>query len=450
MTLRDTYLVTYHPKIVLMPNFIKKPCRHCQKIFQPSKTTHDFCCDGCRTKSHREQNNIEEPSFLSSPKKPKEYSIVGEDIAVPSAVVIQPVQPTTNVNFGDIGITAYFANPEYVKAVKDYQACTKNTRFLIEKSEKSTSEIYRLEGKAAKMQGILLGGLATLGLGFTTIYFNAKNTNPLWYLLLIPAVIVGAIAGAALSVAAFFGSEKAVKLVEVAQKKEELLQLDKEIEVSKSLEKEIIIQRDAVQKQIAKYDIVTKNENYTEFQEVTGANAISLESLKNKHFKTLAFLDKWKELVGTPEANFCMMVYGKPGHGKSYFTLEFSEYLASNFGMILFNSSEEGASLSLKNKIVNFKMDNIYLGNAMNLNSLQVLLAQSAYKFVIIDSINHMNITAEDLRKLRGLHPTKAFICILQATKSGDFKGSNEFEHDADISIKIEDRKSECMKTRYK
>lgn len=95
-------------------------------------------------------------------------------------------------------------------------------------------------------------------------------------------------------------------------------------------------------------------------------------------------------------------------------------------------------------------MDNIYLGDAMNLSSLQHLLTNSSYKFVVIDSVSHMSITPKELRKLRALHPTKAFICILQATKSGDFKGSNEFEHDAEISIKIEDRKAECMKTRYK
>ena len=145
-----------------------------------------------------------------------------------------------------------------------------------------------------------------------------------------------------------------------------------------------------------------------------------------------------------------MIVYGKPGQGKSYFTLELSEYLASNFGTVLFNSSEEGASLSLQNKINNFNMENIFLGSADHVNSLQFLLTQSPYKFVVIDSVNHMNITSEDLRKLRGLHPSIAFICILQSTKSGDFKGSNEYEHDADVSIKIDSRTPECMKTRYK
>ena len=111
--------------------------------------------------------------------------------------------------------------------------------------------------------------------------------------------------------------------------------------------------------------------------------------------------------------------------------------------------SQEGASLSLKNKVTHFTVDNIYLGDAMNLSSLQYLLTNSSYKFVVIDSVNHMSITPKELRKLRALHPTKAFICILQATKEGNFKGSNEFEHDVDISIKIENRKPQCKKSRY-
>ena len=120
--------------------------------------------------------------------------------------------------------------------------------------------------------------------------------------------------------------------------------------------------------------------------------------------------------------------------------------LPTLFDALLFNSSEEGASLSLKNQVTHFTVKNIYLGDAMNLSSLQHLLIDSPYQFVVIDSINHMSITPKELRKLRGLHPTKAFICILQATKDGNFKGSNEFEHDTDISIKIEHRKPVCKK----
>ena len=70
-------------------------------------------------------------------------------------------------------------------------------------------------------------------------------------------------------------------------------------------------------------------------------------------------------------------------------------------------------------------------------------------QFIIIDSINHINITPKDLQKLPRLHPTIVFICILQAIKRSNFKASNVLEHDADISIKIENGKPKCMKNCY-
>jgi hypothetical protein len=433
-----------------MPKFPKRACSSCGTIFQPRSEVHEYCSNACRTEGHRKRHAIEEPSFLNNHKKLSEPSrqVVGNS-SIQSLNV--PLSTTDRMpNFSDIGVTEYIANPAYVKAVKEYHACTENTFLLEKKVQDLKLELHKLNGGMSKIRGAVLGFLVTVSTGFLAIYLKGKNANPLWYLLLIPAAIGGAIAGATLAVASYFGSDKAQKLAIAYEKEKEILQVEQEILASKAKEKDIKIERDAVQKQIAKYEKISRDEDFVDFQDVTNQKAISLESLKSKKFKTLDFSDQWETLIGTPEANFCMMVYGKPGQGKSYFTLKLSEYLASNFGTVLFNSSEEGSSLSLQNKIANFNMENIFLGSADHINSLQFLLTQSLYKFVVIDSVNHMNITPEDLRKLRGLHPTKSFICILQSTKSGDFKGSNEYEHDADISIKIDNRKAECMKTRYK
>ena len=433
-----------------MPKFPKRAYSMCGTIFQPHSQVHEYCSGSCRTEGHRKRHSIEEPSFLSNAKKLTETppKVVEDVVSLQSPN--KPHSTTDSVpDFADIGVTEYIPNPSYVKAEKAYYACIENTILLENKRQELESELYKLNGGMSKTRGAVLGFLGAVSTGFLAIYFKAKNTNLLWYLLIIPAAIIGTIAGGALAVAAHFGSEKAQKLAIASEKEKEILQVEQEILDSKAKEKDIKIERDAVQKQIARYEKISQDVIYDDFQDLTNQKAISLESLKSKKFKTLDFSDKWQELIGTPEANFCMMVYGKPGQGKSYFTLELSEYLASNFGTVLFNSSEEGSSLSLQNKIANFNMENIFLGSADHVNSLQFLLTQSPYKFVVIDSINHMNITPEDLRKLRGLHPSKAFICILQSTKGGDFKGSNEYEHDADISIKIENRTPECMKTRY-
>jgi hypothetical protein len=434
---------------IIMLKLSKKACLACGSIFQPRTEVHEYCCNACRTAGHRKRHAIEEPLFLKGASKPIVTTLkVVENVSVksPNKFDAKPVIPP---DFTDIGVTVYIANPAFVNSAKEYQICVENTAILEKKRQALKREIDKLNGRSSKAKGAIFGGVAAVSFALTKIS-KRKIVNPIVFIYLLPIAFVGGIIGKSLAAVAHFGSKKAQKLAEADEKEIELLQIEQQILISKGKEKDVKIERDAVQQQIARYDKISKDEDFVPYQDVTNQNAISLESLKNKKFKTLPFSDKWQDLIGTPEANFCMMVYGKPGQGKSYFTLELSEYLASNFGDVLFNSSEEGSSLSLQNKVVNLNPENIFLGRADDIKSLQFLLTQSPYKFVVIDSINHMNITPEDLRKLRGLHPTKGFICIFQSTKSGDFKGSNEYEHDADISIKIENRKAECMKTRYK
>ncbi|PWK15748.1 hypothetical protein LV89_04971 [Arcicella aurantiaca] len=431
-----------------MSKLSKKVCPACGSIFQKRSETHEYCSGACRTKAFRQRNEMEEPSFLHQSKKSEESSFKKESSSDATKVSHENIS-----DFSAIGITEYIPNPAYVRIAKEYSDCVKHTLELQSKREALQSEINLLNGTTAKIVGAFLGGLVVLAGGYAYMLFQTKKGNvikkTLFWILLIPTTIIGIVAGGALSVLTYFGSEKVQKLAKANEKEVEVLVLDQEILISQDKEKLLAIERDAIQKQIAKYDKVNQEGDYIPFEDVTPLKVTTLESLKNKKFKTLDFSGKWKDLVGTPEANFCLMVYGKPGQGKSYFTLELSEYLAHHFGKVLFNSSEEGSSLSLQNKINHFDMENIYLGDAKDITSLQYLLTQSPYKFVVIDSINHMSITPEDLRKLRGLHPDKGFICILQSTKSGDFKGGNEFEHDADISIRIDKRVADCKKTRY-
>jgi hypothetical protein len=431
-----------------MKSKTKKACLTCGSIFSQRNGSHEYCSNACRTKAFRKRNEIEEPCFLQPVKKSGAPFIKKE-----SSVDESKVSADTISDFSEIGITEYIPNPAYVRITKEHSDCIEHRLGLQRHKETLESDIHRLNGGTAKITGAILGGLLVLAGGYAYMVLQTKEGNAIkrtfFLLVLIPATIIGIIAGGALAVLIYFGSEKVQKLAKARVLALEVSSLDQEILTSQDKEKLLTIERDAIQKQIAKYDNISLKSKHVPFEDVSSQKAISLESLKSKKFKTLPFSGKWKDLMGTPEGNFYLMVYGKPGQGKSYFTLELSAYLAHHFGKVLFNSSEEGSSLSLQNKINNFDMENIYLGDAKDINSLQYLLSQSPYKFVVIDSVNHMSITPEDLRKLRGLHPDKGFICILQSTKSGDFKGGNEFEHDADISIKIDKRVAECKKTRY-
>lgn len=288
---------------------------------------------------------------MNNPHNPIDTSLkVGGNTPVQSNNILHATTHKT-LDFGDIGVTEYIPNPAYVKIAKEHQACLENIQTLEKKHQELNTEVKKLSGVNAKIIGAIIGSLTTVGLTFLFIYTKAKqgdrNQSSIWYLLLIPAGILGIIVGGALSVAAYFGSDKAKKIVASREKKLEILELDQEILVLKAKEKDVWIECNAVQKQIAKYAKIARDEDDIEFQNFTNQKAIPLESLKSKKFKTLDFSGKWKDLIGTPETNFCLMVYGKPGQDKSYFTLELSEYLASNFGTVLFNSSEEaGRSLT--------------------------------------------------------------------------------------------------------
>jgi hypothetical protein len=71
------------------------------------------------------------------------------------------------------------------------------------------------------------------------------------------------------------------------------------------------------------------------------------------------------------------------------------------------------------------------------------------YNFVFIDSINHLGIEAEQLEELRKSMPKTSFVGIMQSTKGGDFKGSQEFLHNADIKIEMEKPYAKQTKSRY-
>jgi hypothetical protein len=57
---------------------------------------------------------------------------------------------------------------------------------------------------------------------------------------------------------------------------------------------------------------------------------------------------------------------------------------------------------------------------------------------VFIDSVNYIRITPEDVEDIKAENPQTAFITIQQATKNGNFRGSQEFAHNCDMVIRVE------------
>ncbi|HLG28487.1 MAG TPA: hypothetical protein VI423_11965 [Paenisporosarcina sp.] len=178
---------------------------------------------------------------------------------------------------------------------------------------------------------------------------------------------------------------------------------------------------------------------------------ISSRELREMKYKCLNFQGKWKDFFGLPATVFHLAVHGKPGEGKSTFCIQFADYLAKNFGRVVYISGEEGFSKTLRDKVVNNKIDNphLFFADISSFEQIKNEIENNKFHFVFIDSLDTLRIDAVKLRELREHYPQSAFITISQSTKDGKMRGSQEIIHDTDIAAKVEDGMAITTKNRY-
>lgn len=173
-------------------------------------------------------------------------------------------------------------------------------------------------------------------------------------------------------------------------------------------------------------------------------NHILASDLMKQNLNFYDFSNSEFEFLSNPGIGFICLVTGEPFAGKTYFSLKFADFL-TNFGTVLFISNEEKMKFSLVNKlnfIFNGKEPKFVISDNFEIN--EVL----NYDFIFMDSINSIGASILDLKNLQSKN--KNIIGILQSTKNGDYKGSKELQHEADIMINIEKNKSvSVIKNRF-
>jgi hypothetical protein len=199
-------------------------------------------------------------------------------------------------------------------------------------------------------------------------------------------------------------------------------------------------------------ELIKHNQIDTDATEIqTNDKVISSKELREMNYKILNFESRWKDIFGQPAVVFHLAVHGKPGEGKSTFSIQFAHYLAENFGRVIYVSGEEGFSKTLRDKMMNNKAESEFLFFA-DCSSFEHIKerVENKFHFIFIDSLDTLRIDATKLRELKDLYPDSAFITISQSTKDGKMRGSNEIVHDADIAVKVEDGNATTTKNRFK
>ncbi|MHB8260476.1 MAG: P-loop NTPase family protein [Bacteroidia bacterium] len=155
----------------------------------------------------------------------------------------------------------------------------------------------------------------------------------------------------------------------------------------------------------------------------------------NMKFNTIGFTGKWLDFIGDPCKPFTAMVFGRPKMGKSYLCMELAGYLARNHGKVLYIAKEEKLDATLQKKLKDLQVQhpNLYVSDDM-------ISDLSGYDFVVIDSVNKMELEPDDLDRLKANNPGVSFLYVFQTTKSGVFRGSQHFQHDVDIVIEIPEK----------
>lgn len=165
-------------------------------------------------------------------------------------------------------------------------------------------------------------------------------------------------------------------------------------------------------------------------------------AIENKHFEVLDFKGKWEGFFGRPELHFKFMFYGRPGNGKSTLALQLAGYLSNELGKrVLYVAKEEGFGYTLQEKIIRLGVSNPNLFLADN-----VPADLSAYDVVFLDSVNTLGLEPEDLG---ALPQDKAYVYVFQSTKDGKYMGKQEYAHNADAVVKIEQMTATKDKNRF-
>lgn len=180
---------------------------------------------------------------------------------------------------------------------------------------------------------------------------------------------------------------------------------------------------------------------------------IDTDTYKEKNIPSLGMVKNspWYFLVGDPAVNFCAMLHGMPGNGKSTFSIQFADYFQKNHGDVLYIASEQkGLNASFQGLLNEYVQSNFHVSNdTKDHNYKRILEGAKKYKLVILDSINHIGLTVQEFEDIRDKSPNTAFICIMQSSKDGNFKGSQEWAHNCDIIIEMDKMVARQTKSRY-
>lgn len=169
------------------------------------------------------------------------------------------------------------------------------------------------------------------------------------------------------------------------------------------------------------------------------ARTLSAKQVLTIKFDTIRLGGGWDECVGEIETTGIWFIWGNSGNGKTSAVVSLCKELSA-FGKVLYNSREEGESLTMQNTLRRYGMGELgsrfQLAN-MSLQELDEKISQQrSPKFVVLDSFQFMGLTYKDFRAFCEKHKNKMLIFVSR-TRGRQPEGRAAISAMYDASCKI-------------
>jgi len=171
--------------------------------------------------------------------------------------------------------------------------------------------------------------------------------------------------------------------------------------------------------------------------------ALSVDNILNAKFNVMPFDGKWHDAFGNPERTGCITIFGASKNGKTDFAMQFSKYL-TKFGRVLYFSVEEGLSKTIQTAIERNKMKEVgsrfVLTGRETLDELKERLRKHrSPDFVVVDSVQFLELKFSEYKLLKSEFPHKLFIYIShEKNKHPDGSAAMKIYRDSNAVCRVE------------
>ena len=157
-----------------------------------------------------------------------------------------------------------------------------------------------------------------------------------------------------------------------------------------------------------------------------------------RNVEVYPFTGDWNKLLGEPDIRFSTLIRGKAKSGKSTYCMKLAQE-CSQWGRVLYISAEERInSKTLQQRIAHCGVDSpkVRFAHTKDLDQIDMLLKNGGYRFVIVDSVQHIKMDYDKFEAMRQKYKRRklSWHLVMQMGVS-----IVKWEHEVDVLVEVKE-----------